>query len=108
MDAAVTQLEPGQNIAYVYANRAALAGQLISLRGTVVKYNANILGTNFIHIQDGSGTVADRNNDLTVTSKIASAVNEQVVLTGTIILDKDFGYGYQFPLMMEDASITLE
>ena len=108
VDAAVTQLEPGQDIAYVYANRAALAGQRISLRGTVVKYNANILGTNFIHIQDGSGTVADRNNDLTVTSKTESAVNEQVVLTGTIILDKDFGNGYQFPVLMEDASISPE
>jgi hypothetical protein len=108
LDVAVAELEPGQNIAYVYANKESLAGQQVSLRGMVVKYNANILGTNFIHIQDGSGTVADKNNDLTVTSNAASAVNDQVVLTGTIILDKDFGYGYQFPVLMEDASISPE
>ena len=108
LDVTVAELEPGQNIAYVYANKESLAGQQVSLRGKVVKYNANILGTNFIHIQDGSGSAADGNNDLTVTSKTASAVNEQIVLTGTIILDKDFGSGYQFPVLMEDASISPE
>ena len=105
-DVAVAEFKPGQNIAYVYANKESLVGQRVSLRGTVVKYNANILGTNFIHIQDGSGSAADGNNDLTVTSKSETAVNQQVVLSGTIILDKDFGHGYQFPILMEDASIS--
>jgi hypothetical protein len=108
VDNAVAQLKTERDIAYVHANKDALAGQQVSLRGKVVKYNANILGTNFIHIQDGSGSAADGNNDLTVTSKTASAVNEQVVLTGTIILDKDFGHGYQFPVLMENASISPE
>jgi len=108
VDIAVAPLKGEQDIAYVYANKDALAGQQVSLRGTVVKYNANIMGRNFIHIQDGSGSAADGNNDLTVTSKTASAVNEQVVLTGTIILDKDFGSGYEFPVLMEDASISQE
>ena len=104
----VAELTPGENIAYVYANQDALAGQPISLRGEVVKYNANILGTNFIHIQDGSGDVADGSNDLTVTSKAVTAVGETVVVTGTVIQNKDFGYGYNFPVLMEDASISSE
>jgi len=104
----VAELTPGQNIAYVYANKDSLAGQQVSLRGEVVKYNAGILGWNFIHIQDGSGAVADGNNDLTVTSKAATAMGDTVVITGAIILDKDFGAGYSFPVLMEDASITTE
>lgn len=104
----VAELEPGQNIAYVYGNKDALADQQISLRGEVVKYNEGILGWNFIHIQDGSGDAADGSNDLTVTSKTATAVGDTVVLTGTIILDKDFGAGYKFPVLMEDASLTIE
>jgi hypothetical protein len=104
----VAELQPGQNIAYVWANKDELAGQPVSLRGKVVKYNANILGTNFIHIQDGSGDVTDGSNDLTVTSKAVTAVGEQVIVTGSIILNKDFGYGYNFPVLMEDASITPE
>jgi len=108
VDINVPEFEPGQNIAYVYANKDALADQQISLRGKVVKYNGGILGTNFIHIQDGSGDAADGSNDLTVTSDATTAVGETVVLTGTIILNKDFGAGYNFPVMMEDASITKE
>jgi hypothetical protein len=107
-DIKVAELTPGQDIAYVYANKDSLAGQQISLRGEVVKYNANILGTNFIHIQDGSGDVADGSNDLTVTSTTETAVGETIVLTGTLVLDKDFGAGYTFPVLMEDADITVE
>jgi len=104
----VAEFESGQNIAYVYANKDSLANQQISLRGKVVKYNEGILGWNFIHIQDGSGAVAVGSNDLTVTSKATTAVGETVVVTGTIILDKDFGAGYKFPLLIEDANIAVE
>lgn len=104
----VAELEPGQNIAYVYGNKDALADQQVSLRGKVVKYNEGILGWNFIHIQDGSGDAADGSNDLTVTSKATTAVGETVVLTGNIILNKDFGAGYQFPVLMEDATLTTQ
>jgi hypothetical protein len=107
-DTNVAELKPGQNIAYVYANKDSLASQQISLRGKVVKYNEGILGWNFIHIQDGSGDAADGSNDLTVTSKATTAMGETVVVTGTIILDKDFGAGYRFPLLIEDANIAVE
>jgi hypothetical protein len=106
--AEVAELEPGQNIAWVYANKDTLAGQSISLRGTVVKYNDGILGRNFIHIQDGSGDAAEGSYDLTVTSNDTTAVGETVVVTGTVTLNKDFGAGYAFPVLVEDASITKE
>jgi len=107
-DVSVAELEPGKNIAWVYANREALANESVSLRGKVVKYNSNILGWNFIHIQDGSGNPADGNNDLTVTSKATTAVGETVVIAGTVILDKDFSAGYTFPVLVEDATLTAE
>lgn len=107
-DATVAALEPGQDIAYLYANKDALAGQKISLRGKVVKYNEGILGWNFIHLQDGSGDSAAGSNDLTVTSKAQAAVGQTVVVTGTVVLDKDFGAGYAFPVLVEDASVTAE
>ena len=108
VDTKVVELKSGQNIAWVYANKDALADQQISLRGKVVKYNDGILGWNFIHIQDGSGDAAVGSNDLTVTSKATTAVGETIVVTGTIILNKDFGAGYSFPILMEDARITIE
>ena len=108
VDVDVEALEPGQNIAYVYANKEELAGQEISLRGKVVKYNENIMGTNWIHIRDGSGDAEEGNNDLTVTSKATTAVGDTVVVTGTIVLDEDFGAGYTFPVLMNDAALSTE
>ena len=104
----IEAVEEGKNIAYVYANKDALAGNEITLRGKVVKYNPGILGWNFIHIQDGSGNATAGDNDLIVTTKADTAVGETVVLTGNLVLDKDFGAGYSYPVLLEDASVTAE
>jgi hypothetical protein len=101
-DTAVAAVEEGKNIAWIYANKDSLAGESVSLRGKVVKYNANILGTNFLHIQDGSG------DDLIVTTKTEVAFGDTVVASGSIVLDKDFGAGYSYPVLIEDATVTVE
>jgi hypothetical protein len=107
-DSAVAAIEDGKDIAWVYANKDSLVGQPVSLRGKVVKYNANILGTNWLHIQDGSGSAADGSYDLVVTSAAEAAVGDTVIITGNIVLDKDFGAGYSYPVLVEDASLTVE
>ena len=107
-DTAVAAVEEGKDIAWVYANKDSLAGQPVSLRGKVVKYNANILGTNWLHIQDGSGSATEGSNDLLVTSAAEAAVGDTVVVTGNIVLDKDFGAGYSYAVLMEDVSLTVE
>ena len=104
----IEAFEEGTDIAYVYANKDELAGNEITLRGRVVKYNPGILGWNFLHIQDGSGDADAGDYDLIVTTKADTAVGETVVLTGKIALDKDFGAGYSYPVLLEDASITTE
>jgi hypothetical protein len=107
-DATVEPLEEGKDIAWVYANKDQLEGQSVSLRGKVVKYNANILGRNFLHIRDGSGAAADGNNDLIVTTMSEVAVGATVVATGNIVLDQDFGAGYSYPVLMDDAEVAAE
>jgi hypothetical protein len=106
--AALEAVEEGKDIAWVYANKDSLAGQQVSLRGKVVKYNEGILGWNFLHVQDGSGDAADGSNDMIVTTKAQSAVGQTVVLNGTVLLDKDFGAGYSYPVLIEDAKLTIE
>jgi hypothetical protein len=109
-----TALPPGhpstsaESMAADTANKDSLAGESVSLRGKVVKYNANILGTNFLHIQDGSGDAADGSNDLIVTTKTEVAFGDTVVASGSIVLDKDFGAGYSYPVLIEDATVTVE
>jgi hypothetical protein len=102
----IEAFEEGKDIAWVFANKDDLAGDQITVRGQVVKYNPGILGWNFLHIQDGSGNANAGDNDLIVTTQDNSAVGETVVLTGSIALDKDFGAGYSYPVLLEDASIT--
>jgi hypothetical protein len=107
-DVTVAPFEEGKDIAWVYAGKDELAGQQVTLRGKVVKYNASILGWNFLHLQDGSGSASEGNNDMIVTTTAEAAVGDTVVASGTIILDKDFGAGYSYPVLIEDASIEKE
>jgi GW (Gly-Tryp) dipeptide domain len=106
--AGIQRAAGGQTIAEIYAAKAKLAGQAVTVRGKVVKYNAMILGKNWLHIQDGSGTVAGQNNDLTVTTATEAKVGDTVLVTGTVATDKDFGAGYKYSVMLPDARVTVE
>jgi hypothetical protein len=95
----------GSSIADVWANRAKLAGKTVIVRGTVVKFNGGILDRNWLHLQDGSGKAADGTNDITVTTDAVAKVGDVVTVTGTVAVDKDFGSGYAYALMLEKAKI---
>jgi len=100
----------GLTVANIVANRKALAGKVVTVRGKVVKFNGGILGLNWIHIQDGSGLVKDGTNDLTVTSTAGTnaGVGVVVTVTGTVVLDKDFGAGYKYAVLIQGATITVK
>lgn len=93
-----------KTVAALHQNKAALAGQTIRAQGKVVKVNNNIMGRNFIHVQDGTGDASS--NDLLVTSKQTAAVGDQVSISGVVVVNRDFGSGYSYPLLIEEASIT--
>ena len=94
------------SVADVWGNRVDLAGSQVTLSGRVVKYNAAILGRNWFHIQDGSGELAAGTNDITVTTSADLAVGDVVNVTGTVAVDKDFGAGYTYTVMIEDADVV--
>ena len=95
-----------QTVAAVNQDKAGLAGKTISAQGKVVKVNNGIMGRNFVHVQDGTGDAAKGTNNLIVTSKQTAAVGDQVSVSGVVVLNRDFGAGYSYPLLIEDASIT--
>jgi hypothetical protein len=64
------------------------------------------MGKNWIHVRDGSGSAAGKNDDMTITTADTVAVGDVVTVTGTVKLDKDFGAGYAYPVMIEDAKIS--
>ena len=95
----------GLSIAETWAKRASLAGTPVTVRGTVVKVNNSIMGSNWLHLQDGSGKAADGTNDLTVTTDAVVKVGDVVTVTGTLAVKKDFGSGYSYEAILEKATI---
>jgi hypothetical protein len=88
-------------ISKLLGDKKAYEGKVIKVKGQVTKYNAGIMGKNWIHIQDG--TEYKEGFDLTITTDITAAVGEIVTFEGKIALDKDFGYGYAYEVIMEEA-----
>jgi hypothetical protein len=102
----ITAAEGGQTVADVFAKKAELAGKPVTIRGKVVKFTPEIMGKNWIHLQDGSGDAGS--NDLTVTTSAAAQKGDTVTVSGTLVIDKDFGYGYAYDVIIEDAEVTVE
>jgi hypothetical protein len=95
----------GRTVAEVWAQRRALDGKPVALRARVVKLNRAIMGRNWLHVQDGSGTPDASNFDLVVTTGDDAQVGDVVVVRGVVHLDKDFGAGYAYPVIVEDAKL---
>lgn len=96
----------GQTVAEIFAGKDKLTGKPVAVRGRVVKYNAMIMGKNWLHIRDGSG--AEGTNDLTITTADKAKVGDLVVITGELKANRDFGGGYRYPLIVEDAKVVVE
>jgi len=75
------------------------------VRGQVVKVNTGILGKNWLHLQDGSGSATDGTNDILVTTKDAAAVGDIVNAKGTVRTDVTLGSGYAYGVMIDDAAV---
>jgi hypothetical protein len=97
-----------RTVAQVFAERAQLKDKTVTVRGKVVKANTGIMGRNWYHIRDGSGSREKKDDDLTVTTGDPAAVGDVVVVKGVVHVDKDFGAGYQYPVVLEDAKVTKE
>ena len=94
-----------RTVAEIIGNRAELKGKPVLLRGKVVKYNPSIMGKNWIHLRDGSGSAADDTNDILVTSSSETKVGDIVTVKGVVRTDKDFGSGYAYKVLVEEATI---
>lgn len=90
-------------ISKLYSNKEKYTGKKVKVTGKITKYNDMIMNRNWFHIQDG--TEHDGNFDLTITSMDVANVGATVTFEGVIALDKDFGAGYFYPVIMEDATI---
>lgn len=97
--------ENAYTVAELHAKRVELSTKSVVLKGQVVKVSKAIMGKNWIHIQDGSGSASDKTNDIILTSQDVPAVGAVVTANGTLSTDKDFGMGYFYAVIIEEASI---
>ncbi len=100
------QLEGGSTIADIHRDKESLNGKPVRIRGKVVKFSPGIMKTNWIHIQDG--TSYNGLYDLTITTSSIAKVGDQIVVSGELTLNKDFGYGYKYEVLIENADIIVE
>lgn len=102
-DISVDVPEGGISIADLISEKESYEGKTVRIRGQVTKYNADIMDKNWIHIQDG--TEYEEMFDLTITSDLEVEVGKTLTFEGKIALDKDFGFGYFYEIIMEEAKI---
>jgi hypothetical protein len=87
---------------------AKLAGKPVVVHAMVVKVNAGILERNWVHVKDGTGGVGGKIGDLLVTTHDVPRVGEVVTVRGKVAVDKDFGSGYSYKVLVEEATIAAD
>lgn len=91
-------------LAGIFEKRDEFAAKEFEIRGIVVKVNKQVMGKNWIHIQDGTDFNSDF--DLTITTQDLAEMGDEVTFKGKISVNKDFGSGYSYKVIMEDAVLT--
>ncbi|MEW8484376.1 MAG: hypothetical protein AB2705_04325 [Candidatus Thiodiazotropha sp.] len=88
----------------IFEKKDELGGKVIEIKGTIAKLSLQIMGSDWVHIEDGSGTAAEKNNRIVLrTTQGGIAVGDEVIAKGVLYVNKDFGYGYFYPVIVEDA-----
>ena len=96
----------GRTVAEVIAKRTELKDKPVQVRGQVVKFTPAVMGKNWIHLRDGTGSDADGSNDLTVTTQAEAKVGDVVLVKGVARTDRDLGSGYKYKVLVEDATLA--
>ncbi len=100
----VERLPNGATIEELYAQKSDLNGTVVSFNAKVIKVSKNIMGKDWIHLQDGSTA-----NDITATGLNTTVnVGDVVTAKGTLKTDVDFGYGYFFPVILEESTFSIK
>jgi hypothetical protein len=96
----------GYTVGELFAKAVNLNNQKVTVKGQVVKVSPNIMGKNWIHIQDGTGDPTTNTHDLVITSSDMVEKGAIISLEGVLAADKDFGFGYRYDVLVEDAVVV--
>jgi hypothetical protein len=96
----------GKTVTEIVTDSAKLSGKTVTVRGKVVKYNGGVMGKNWLHIRDGSGK--EGSNDLTITTDTEAKLGDTVLVSGKVGTNRDFGSGYKYAIILENAEVVVE
>ena len=99
------QGENAYTVGEIFEKGKNLNNKKVAVRGKVVKVSKMIMGKNWLHIQDGTGNPMQNTHDLVVTTMAEPALDSVVIIEGTLHANKDFGAGYKYDVIIEDADL---
>ncbi len=95
-----------RTIAEIHAQKMELKERSVTIHGKVVKFTTQVMNKNWMHLRDGSGNAGKGDNDLTVTTQGTANVGDVILVKGIVRINKDFGSGYTYSVIVEDAKIN--
>lgn len=96
----------GYTVGEIFEKAKELSGKKVQVHAKVVKFNPMIMGKNWIHLQDGTGDPMQNSHDLVVTTGETVEINAIITIEGILTAEKDFGAGYKYAAIVEDATIN--
>lgn len=105
-DVAIGHMEGSISVAKLYADPDAYKGKVVRVTGEVTKFNPAIMERNWVHLQDG--TEHEGKFDLTATTVESFEVGDRITLEGVLATNLDFGYGYTYEILLENAAAVSE
>ena len=97
--------KPFYTVEEVHMWRHALKGKTVKVKGKLYKVSRNIMKRDWVHIGDGTGNEQQLTDDLVFTAKnVPFKAGDTVIASGKVMADKDFGYGYFYDVIIEDAA----
>ena len=112
-EAKKASIKPFENKEYytieeLYLWKDKLKGKRVKIKGKVIKVAVGIMKKDWVHLSDGTGNEEDLTDDIVFTIKKANVkVGNEVEASGKVSLNKDFGFGYFYPVLLEDASFKV-
>ncbi|MFH1020262.1 MAG: OB-fold nucleic acid binding domain-containing protein [Pseudomonadota bacterium] len=94
-------------IGEIFEKKDALTNAPVAVQAKVIKISRGIMGKNWLHLQDGTGSQAAGTNDLVVTTDSLPEVGTVVTIKGNLSRNRDFGAGYRYDIIVEGAEVTV-
>jgi hypothetical protein len=98
--------ENSYSVEEIFAKAEELNGKTVVVKGKIMKVSPRIMGRNWIHIQDGTGDPSANTHDLVITTDLEPDADWDIItMEGVLTANKDFGSGYSYKVIIEEAKI---